>query len=213
MLAKASEQTRGEATMHNSVIRPTTLPVHRLFSRNPLLRASDRIGTAAVTMAALLLVVAAAVCAGVLGTLIYGAETQNYRAQAQTRHAVVATAVGDSNRAVPPETTAFTVDAQWQANSINHVGVIDWDDAVKAGDRLQIWVDANGNPVARPTPPGLAAAEAVTAAVVAWLIMVLAAAPVVAAVHAHASHMREAQQEQDIRGLVNDDGGRTNPSQ
>jgi hypothetical protein len=213
MLAKASEQTRGEATMHNSVIRPTTLPVHRLFSRNPLLRASDRIGTAAVTMAALLLVVAAAVCAGVLGTLIYGAETQNYRAQAQTRHAVVATAVGDSNRAVPPETTAFTVDAQWQANGINHVGVIDWDDAVKAGDRLQIWVDANGNPVARPTPPGLAAAEAVTAAVVAWLIMVLAGAPVVAAVHAHAAQMREAQHEQDIRDLVHDDSGRTNPSQ
>jgi hypothetical protein len=212
MLATASEQTRGEATMHNNVIRPTTLPVHRLFSRNPLLRPSDRIETAAVTMAALL-VVAAAVCAGVLGTLIYGAETQNYHEQAQTRHAVVATAVGDSNRPVPPETTAFTVDAQWQANGINHVGVIDWDDAVKAGDQLQIWVDANGNPVARPTPPGLAAAEAVTAAVVAWLIMVLAAAPVVAAVHAHASHMREAQQEQDIRGLIDDDGGRTNLSQ
>jgi predicted secreted protein len=212
VLATASEQTRGEATTHNTVIRPTALPLHQLFSRNPLLRASDRIETAAVTMAALL-VVAAAVCAGVHGTLIYGAETQNYREQAQTRHAVVATVVGDSNRAVPPETTAFTVDAQWQANSINHVGVIDCDDAVKAGDRLQIWVDANGNPVARTTPPGLAAAEAVTAAVVAWLIMVLAAAPVVAAVHAHASHMREAQQEQDIRGLVNDDGGRTNPSQ
>jgi hypothetical protein len=96
MLATASEQTRGEATMHNNVIRPTTLPVHRLFSRNPLLRPSDRIETAAVTLAALL-VVAAAVCAGVLGTLIYGAETQNYHEQAQTRHAVVATAVGDSN--------------------------------------------------------------------------------------------------------------------
>jgi hypothetical protein len=198
--------------MHNTVIRPRTLPVHRLFSRNPLLRASDRIETAAVTLAALL-IVAAAVCAGVLGTLIYGAEAQNYREQAQTRHPVVANAVGDSKRAVPPETAAFAVDAQWQANGINHVGVIDWDDAVKAGDRLQIWVDANGNPVARPTPPGLAAAEAVTAAVVACLIMVLVAAPVVAAVHAHASHMRETQQERDIRGLVDDDGGRTNTSQ
>lgn len=194
--------------MESNAIRPKTLPVLRLFGRNPL----SRMETAVVTLV-VLVVVGAAACAGVLGTLIYRAETQNYREQAQTRHPVVATAVDDSKTAVSPETTAFAVNAQWQANGINHVGAIGWDDAVKAGDRLQIWVDADGNPVTRPTPPELAGAEAATAAIAAWLIMVLVAAPVVALVRGHASRMRDAQWDQDIRGLVDDDAGRTNTSQ
>jgi hypothetical protein len=212
MLATTSEQTWGEATMEISAIRPKTLPVLRLFSRDPLIRASSWMETAVVTLVVSVVVLAAA-CAGVLGTLIYRAETQNYREQVQTRHAVVATAVGDSKTAASPETTAFTVDARWEANGITHTGAIGWDDTVKAGDRLQIWVDADGNPVTRPTAPELAGPEAVTAAVAAWFIMVLAAVPVLALVRANVSSKREAQWDRDIRSLVEDGSGRTNTSQ
>ena len=198
--------------MESFLIRPMTWPVLQLFSRNPLIRTSDRIETAVVTLAGLLVVIAAA-CAGVLGTLIHDAETQNYRLQAQTRHAVVATAVDDSKPAVSSETTASTVYARWQVNGIYHADALGWDYAVKAGDPLEIWVDADGNRVDRPTPVERAAADALTAAIVGWFIVVLAAAQVVCAVRAYANRMRDAQWEREIRCLVDDDGGRANRSQ
>src|SRR6201995_4708250 len=195
--------------MKSHATRPTTLPVLRLFSRDPLSRASSRMQTAVVTLVISVVVLAAA-CAGVLGTLIYRAETQNYRDQVQTRHVVAATAVDDGRQAVSPDATAFTVEARWEANGITHTGAIGWDDAGKAGDRLQIWVDADGNPVTRPTPPELAGPEAVLAAVAAWFIMVLAAFPVLALVRANSSGKRDDQWDKDIRSLVEDGGGRTN---
>ena len=198
--------------MESNAIRPKPLPLVRLFSRDPLVRASSRMAAAFVALVVSVAVVAAA-CAAVLGTLVYRAETQNYREQMQTRHEVVAIAVDDGQKAVTPETTAYTVNARWEANGINHAGAIGSDDAVKAGDRLQIWVDADGNPVARPTPPELAGPEAVLAAVAAWFIMVLAATPVLALVRGNARDMREAQWDRDIRRLVEDGGGRTNTPQ
>ena len=197
--------------MERNAIRPKTLPVLRLFSRDPLVRASSRMQTALVTLVVSVVVLAAA-CAGVLGTLIYRAETQNYREQVQTRHAVVATAGADSKAAVSHDASAFTVDARWEANGITHTGVIGSDDAVKAGDRLQIWVDADGNPVARPAPPELAGPEAVIAAIAAWFVMVLAAVPVLALVRANPRDKREAQWDSDIRRLIEDGDGRTNTS-
>ena len=56
--------------MESFVIRPMTWPVLRLFSRNPLIRSCDRIETAVVTLAVSLVVIAAA-CAGVIGTMIH----------------------------------------------------------------------------------------------------------------------------------------------
>jgi hypothetical protein len=197
--------------MESFVIRPMTWPVLRLFSRNPLMRTSDRIEAALVTLAGLLVVIAAA-CAGVLGTMIHDTEAQNYLEQAQTRHALVARAVDDSKPAASSETTASRVYARWQANGIDHADILGWDYAVKAGDPLQIWVDADGNRVDRPTPVERAAADALTAAIVGWFIVVLAAAQVVCAVRAHANRMRDTQWEREIRYLVDDDGGRTNRS-
>jgi hypothetical protein len=204
--------TRSEVAMESFVFRPMTWPVLRLFSRNPLIRTTDRIETAVIMLAVLLVVIAAA-CAGILGTVIHDTEAQNYRQQAQMRHSVVATAVDDSKPATSSETTASTVYARWQVNGINHSDVLGWDYAVKAGEPLPIWVDADGNRVDRPTPVERAVADALTAAVVGWLIVVLAAAQVVCAVRAHANRMRDTQWDRDIRCLVDEDGGRTNRSQ
>jgi hypothetical protein len=197
--------------MQSFAIRPMTWPVLRLFSRNPLIRTSDRVQAAVVTLAVLLVVIAAA-CAGILGTIIHDTEARNFLQQVQTRHAVVARAIDDSKPAARSETTASTVYARWQLNGLNHADVLGWDYAVKAGEPLEIWVDADGNRVNRPTPVERAAADALSAAVVGWLIVVLAAAQVVRAVRAHANRMRDAQWEREIRSFVDDDG-RTNRSQ
>jgi hypothetical protein len=197
--------------MQSFVIRPMTWPVLRIFSRNPLVRTSDRIESAIIAVALLLVVIATA-CAGVVGTAVYDAKAQLYRGQAQTRHALVATVVTDSEPAVSPETTAFTVQARWRLSGIDHVDLIGWNNSVKAGDQLQIWVDDLGNRVEKPSPVERAAIDALSAAVVGWLIVIAATAQVVVVVRAHTSRMRDAQWERDIRCLVDEDGGRTNHS-
>jgi hypothetical protein len=198
--------------MESFVIRPMTWPVLRLFSRNPLMRTSDRIEAAVATLAGLLIVIAAA-CAGVIGTMIHDTETQNYLQQARTRHALVANAVDDSKPAASTETTASTVHARWQVNGVDHADVLGWDYAVKAGEPLEIWVDGDGNRVDQPTPIARADMDAFTVAVVGWSIVALAAAQVVATVRAHVNRMRDAQWEREIRSLAEDGGGRTSSSQ
>jgi hypothetical protein len=198
--------------MESFVIRPTTWPVLRLFSRNPLIRAGDRLEAALATLAVLLVLVAAA-CAGVAGTMIHDAETQNYLEQARTRHILTAKAVDDSTAAGSPDSTASTEHARWQVNGINHADVIASQGAVKAGAPLQIWIDGAGNQVDKPTPVARADMDPWTAALVGWLIVAVAVAHVVAMVHAHVKRMQNAQWDREIRSLVEDDGGRRNSSQ
>lgn len=198
--------------MQSFVIRPMTWPVLKLFSRNPLIRGSDRIESAVRTLAVFLVVIAAS-CAGILGTAIHDGETQKFLQQAQLRRAVIATAVEDSKPAASTGTTASTVHASWQLNGTGHTGVIGWEYSVKAGEPLQIWVDPEGNQVDQPTSVERATFDALWAALVGWLIVVAAVAEAVVVVCAHARRMRDAQWERDIRGIVNEDGGRTNHSQ
>lgn len=198
--------------MQSFVIRPMTWPVLRLFSRSPLIRVSDRIETAVGTLAVLFVVIATA-CAGVAGTMIHDIQAQKYLEQTQTRHAVVARAVDDSELSASSETTAFTVHARWRANGVEHSDLLGWNRSVTVGAPLDIWVDDRGNRVAPPRPVAHAAVDALSAAVVGWFIAILALAEAVNAVRAHANRMRNAQWEQDLRALVGEDGGRTNRPQ
>lgn len=195
--------------MQSFVIRPMTWPVLQVFSRSPLIRTSDRIETAVLTVAVLLVVIATA-CAGALGTMVYDSQTQKYLEQARTRHPVIATAVDDSQPTATPDTTGFTVHARWRSNGIEHTGLLGCNDIVKAGQPLNIWVDGQGGRVAPPTPVARAAVDALSAALVGWFVVILCVAQVVGAVRAHTNRMRDAQWEQDIRALVDGDGGRTN---
>jgi hypothetical protein len=197
--------------MQNFVIRPMAWPIRRLFSRNPLVRTSDRIEAAVIPLAAFLMVIAA-VCAGLLGTMVRDIATQKYLGEAETRHAVVATAVGNSMPGVIPEPTAFKVYVRWQAKGADHADLVTWGQPVKAGAPLQIWVDADGNRVEAPTPIALAGGYAVLAGAVLWWAMILAIVLIVSTVRAHVNRMRDDQWEQEIRYLVENDG-RTNRSQ
>jgi hypothetical protein len=184
--------------------------VLRLFSRNPLVRTSDRIEAAVVTLAALVVIIAAA-CAGALATMVHDARAQMYIEQAKTRHPVVAIAVEDSKQTIAPETMASTVYARWQANATDHAAVLSWDEDVKAGDRLQIWVDADGNRAGQPSPISRAVTDAVSVAIVAWLSAVLAVTGMVSAARAYAGATRDAQWEREIRCLFEGKGCTNSP--
>jgi hypothetical protein len=198
--------------MDSFVIRPTTWPVLRIFSRNPLVRNSDRIEAAVVPLAALFVIVAIA-CAGVLGTLAHDVEARRYLEEAKTRHTVVVTAVGDSTPGTIPQRASSNVAVRWRANGVDHAELIAWDQPVKAGEPLMIWVGTDGNRVDAPTPPALAGANAALTAAVSWWIMFLIAAMTVGAARARAARMRNTQWDRDIRCLVDDEDGRTNHSQ
>jgi hypothetical protein len=191
--------------MESFVIRRKMWPVLRLFSRNPLIRTSDRIETTVVTLAALAVILAAA-CAEALGTVVHDARAQIYTEQAKTRHPIGAVAVEDSKKTATPETAASTVYARWQVNGANHTGVLSWDDDVRAGDPMQIWVDAGGNRVGQPSPISRAGTDAVSVVIVTWLSVVLAVTGAVCAVRVQTSRTRDAQWEREIRCLFNDEG-------
>ena len=125
--------------MDSFVIRLTTWPVLRVFSRNPLVRTSDRIDAAMIALAVVLVAVAAA-CAGVFGRSFTTSRPAPISKRQRPDTPVVAKAVGDSVTGFLPGPTAADVYARWQVNGVDHVDLITWDRAVKADAPLQIWV-------------------------------------------------------------------------
>lgn len=198
--------------MDSFFIRPATWPILRVFSRNPLIRRSDRID-AIVTPLAVVLVIVAAACAGVLGTLAHDNESRRYQEEGRTRHTITATAVNDSTPGNIAGPAASKVVVRWQANGIEHTDQLTWDQAVKAGAKMTIWVDTDGNQVEEPTPPALAGANAILTAAVAWWLMLVIAALSLCAARGYTARMRDEQWDRDIRCLVDDEDGRTNHSQ
>jgi len=183
--------------------------VLRAFGRNPLVRAIDRLELLIVAVGVFVVVVAAA-CAGAMGTAVHDKRSGVYLVQAQTRHAVTARAIDDSTIVVGVDDTATRVSARWQADGIDHNGVLAWHGAVKTGDPLRIWVDRDGKRVDAPTPTAQAGVDAVCVAYSAWQTVVLAVAGAIWWGRSRLDRRRDSAWERDIRCLIDDDGGRTN---
>jgi hypothetical protein len=168
----------------------------RARTRNPLVRAIDRLELLIMAIGFVAILVTAA-CAGALGTAVFDARSRVYIAQAQTTRSVTGTAIEDS--------TATTVNARWQARTGWHR-----DRTVKTGDLLTIWVDRDGNPVEAPAPTSRAGVEAVGVALAAWQTVTIVVAGWVWWTHSHLDRRRDTAWERDIQSLIGDDGGRTN---
>jgi hypothetical protein len=76
--------------MSTSIERAPGWWILRACSRNPLVRAIDRLELVIIALA-LVAVLVAASCAGALGTAVFDARSHVYIAQAQTRHTVTGT--------------------------------------------------------------------------------------------------------------------------
>jgi hypothetical protein len=182
----------------------------RACGRNPLVRGIDRLELLIIALG-ILVALAAAACAGALGTAVHDARGRVYVVQAQTRHTVIADAIDDSTIVLGvDDNTATRVNARWQVDGAEHSGSFQWDHAVKTGDPLTIWVDRKGNPVDAPTPTSQAAVDAVGVAYAAWQTVALAAAGLICWGRSHLDGRRDSAWERDIRCLIDDDGGRTN---
>jgi hypothetical protein len=76
--------------MSTSIERAPGWWILRACSRNPLVRAIDRLELVIIALAFVAVLVAAS-CAGALGTAVFDARSHVYIAQAQTRHTVTGT--------------------------------------------------------------------------------------------------------------------------
>ena len=179
----------------------------RLFGRNPLVRASDRI-EALMLILGIALVLLTAPIAGAVGTTVYSSRAEVYQQQVRTRHTVAATVLADSTSTVRPYIVSFDVRARWQDRGVQHETLLAWDRPAKAGDRLSIWVNDRGDYAGPPTRPKRAVSDAIIAGAVLWLSVITVVAAVMGFARFRLDRRRHAQWDRGLRALVGDDGGR-----
>jgi hypothetical protein len=152
-----------------------------------------------------------ALATGGLTTLDTGGERiDEARVNASTpgrheRHAVLAT-VADSGIDGSGRTY---VQARWQVAAGERTGWLQLNTAAKSGERIGIWVDEDGNPVAPPTPTWHAVGDAVATAAATLLLVAVGLTSLVTSARSRLDRARDAQWEREIRCLQ-EDGGRTN---
>lgn len=174
----------------------------RLFGRNPLVRAGDRVEAPILVLAVVVALLAAPIAAAV-GTAVYDLRSNVYAEQAQTRSSVTATVI-DDGKALNPPNKVMTARARWFAAGAEHTGTIKTRHTVKPGDSIDIWVNQDGSQVGPPIRT--AVEEGVAAALAIWFGAAGAAAALVAATRAFLNRARHARWQHDFDKLVGEGG-------
>ena len=206
-----SDPQYNDSAMHQETVMETfTLGLgnrwwFRAFSRNPLVRHSDRIEVLVLCMAVVASIVALPI-ATTIGTSVREARTHFYTEQAKSRHEVTATAIEDGSVQFEPNHVSYTVQARWRAGGRDHVGAVDWPDRVKSGDQLSIWVNDAGNDVGPPMPPSRADSDAVAAGFAFWFFVTAASAGFAYLVRRRLDHWRSVQWDREISASRDIDG-------
>jgi hypothetical protein len=144
----------------------------RLFGRNPLVRATDRVQALVLVLAVAVPLIAVPVSAAV-GTAVYDSRSRMYAEQIQTRRPVTATVTGDSHPRRDLESPTVTIPARWFAAGAERTGDVAAPLTAKNGDKIEIWVDDEGFSVPPPVNTARTAAVAFGAATW-WALTVLA---------------------------------------
>ncbi|MDT7796443.1 MAG: hypothetical protein QOD59_5884 [Mycobacterium sp.] len=201
--------------MHAFSLRGRSWWIMRAFGRNPLLRWTDRTEACVIVFAILVALAATPVCAAA-GVGVYRSHARLYAEQSLARHSVTATVVEKDPRPHQPRSTGVTVLAMWLVAAdgarggeieVAHTGWVSRDRAVNAGDRIDVWVDDAGAPVAPPTPPSQAWLDAVGYGAGIWLVAALGLTAAVGMVRSPLNRIRRVQWEGDIKGFT--DGQRS----
>lgn len=181
--------------------------VRRLVARNPLIRDSDRIEAVAVLFVVVvgLLVIP---LAGAAGTAVFDERVHAFAADRLSRHQIEATVTRDSTASPEAYEKPYVTQIQWQYAGSAHADELRTA-RMKAGEPLNIWVDAAGDRSAAPMSDKDAAASAIVAALGVWIAVVGAAATVWAVLRLRLIRMRYAAWDRELEDLA-DNGGRTN---
>lgn len=137
----------------------------RLFGRNPLIRTTDRVEALILALAVAVSLIAVPVSAAV-GTAVHDSRSRLYAEQVQTRRPVTATVTGESHPRRNLDGPTVTVPARWLADGAERTGDVTAPLKAKTGDDIEIWIDDDGLPVARPV--NTAHTDALAFAVATW---------------------------------------------
>ncbi|TXI61938.1 MAG: hypothetical protein E6Q55_14365 [Mycolicibacterium mageritense] len=182
----------------------------RMLGRNPLVRVSDRIEALLLALVFVTALLAVPV-AGAIVTAVHDSRAQTLVEQARNRHLVAATAIEDAIQA--PDAARgvnAAVQARWRVGAVDHTELVTARADVKAGDPVDIWVNAAGNRVAAPAPAWQAGTAALLTAAAYWLVMVGAAFLLWAGVHLVVVRSRTTGWDRALE-LLADGSGRTGP--
>ncbi|SPM32261.1 transmembrane protein [Mycobacterium rhizamassiliense] len=190
--------------MDTFTLDPRCWRIGRIFGRNPLLRRTDRI-EALVMLVALVLSLIAIPVAAAVGIAVYEVRDSRFTQEGRDRHTVVATVLETETEGA----RSTVVHARWPAAAGERTGPLQLTTQAKVGDRIEVWVDKDSNPVAPPTPTWHAAGDAYGATLAALLFVALTMTSFVTGVRSRLDRERHAQWERELRCLE-EDGGRTN---
>ena len=188
-----------DAAMDTFTVRLPRWRSMRLFGRNPLIRAGDRVEALVVVFAVVVVLLAAPIAAAV-GTAVYDSRSHLYAAQAQNPRTVTATVTGDKFVRQDTFGQMVTVPARWFAAGTEHTGIVSATPGVKTGDSIDVWVAEDGSHIGPPLRTALDAAVAAAEAI--WFGAAMAAAGLVAATRAILNRARHARWQQDFDKLV-----------
>ena len=178
--------------------------VGRILGRNPLIRRADRI-EALVTFVALIVSLVVIPVAGVVGAVVYDVRDSRYAQEAHERHTVVAMVLETGTDGAG----STVVQARWPVAAGERTGPLLLTTEAKVGERIEIWVDKDRNPVARPTPTWHAVGDAYGTALAVSLFVGVTMTTLVTGIGSRLDRARDAEWDSEIRCLQ-EDGGRTN---
>jgi hypothetical protein len=190
--------------METFTLDPRCWRIGRIFGRNPLLRRADRV-EALVMLVALIVSLVVIPVAGVAAIAVYDVRDSRYAQEAHERHTVVATVLETQSDGAG----STVVQARWPLAAGERTGPLQLTTDAKVGDRIGIWVDKDGNPVAAPTPTWHAVGDAYGTALAILLFVGVTMTSLVSGLRSRLDRARDAQLERELRCLE-EDGGRTN---
>jgi hypothetical protein len=195
-----------DAAMDTFTLRLPRWRSMRLFGRNPLIRAGDRVEALVVVFAVVVVLLAAPIAAAV-GTAVYDSRSHLYAQQAQNSHVVTAVVTDHKVTHRKALGQTVTVLARWFAAGTEHTGSVSAPPGVKTGDSIDIWVVEDGSHVG--PPPKTAYDEAVAFASLTWLGAAIAAQALIAGTRTFLNRARHARWQKDFDNLVVDGDGHT----
>ncbi|BCK56311.1 Rv1733c family protein [Nocardia wallacei] len=146
------------------------------WSRNPLIRRSDRL-LAVITLLAVVCCAVAVPVAGVIGYGRYSTAVHRMAAEKAARSLVTATVVADARYVRAARRAEASVRWRWGGRVRTTTARVPVD--VVRGDRLELWVDDDGALAPAPGSPAGAAWAGVGGALVVLVVTGVAAAGVV----------------------------------
>jgi hypothetical protein len=179
--------------------------LRRLFVRNALLRASDRI-EAFVMFAVLVSAILTVPIAGALGTSVYVDRLHAFTTERLMRHEVEATATRDSSVTGLPYRGANLTPLRWQYSDRTHIEIVGTPETMKAGEQTSIWVDETGARTEQPLSENDAATEAAMSALGLWIAVAGGGVAVCALLRSRLNQLRYVAWDRELDDLANSGG-------